>query len=109
VKTNQVVMPHAGGPDVLRFEQRELPEPGPGEVRLKVEAAGVAFAEVQMLRGRYRRSTVTSPSRAVRARAGAARLVDHIVVIARVGAVVVTSGVSGSVVGVVIVASTGSR
>lgn len=53
MKTTQVVMPHAGGPDVLEFQQRELPEPGPGQVRVKVEATGVAFAEVQMLRGRY--------------------------------------------------------
>ncbi|BCB81297.1 medium chain dehydrogenase/reductase family protein [Phytohabitans flavus] len=53
MKTTQVVMPHAGGPDVLEFAQRDLPEPGPGQVRIKVEAAGVAFAEVQMLRGRY--------------------------------------------------------
>ncbi|BCB86679.1 medium chain dehydrogenase/reductase family protein [Phytohabitans suffuscus] len=53
MKTTQVVMPHAGGPEVLEFQQRDLPEPGPGQVRLKVEATGVAFAEVQMLRGRY--------------------------------------------------------
>jgi len=53
MKTTQVVMPHAGGPDVLRVERRELPAPGPGQVVVKVEAAGVAFAEVQMLRGRY--------------------------------------------------------
>jgi NADPH2:quinone reductase len=53
MQTTQVVMPHAGGPDVLEFAERELPEPGPGQVRLKVEATGVAFAEVQMLRGRY--------------------------------------------------------
>ncbi len=53
MKTTQVVMPHAGGPDVLEFAERDLPEPGAGQVRLKVEAAGVAFAEVQMLRGRY--------------------------------------------------------
>ena len=53
MKTTQVVMSHAGGPDVLRVEQRELPAPGPGQVVVKVEAAGVAFAEVQMLRGRY--------------------------------------------------------
>jgi NADPH2:quinone reductase len=53
MKTTQVVMPHAGGPDVLELAERELPEPGPGQVRLKVEATGVAFSEVQMLRGRY--------------------------------------------------------
>lgn len=53
MKTTQVVMPHAGGPEVLEVQRRDLAEPGPGQVRLKVEAAGVAFAEVQMLRGRY--------------------------------------------------------
>jgi NADPH2:quinone reductase len=53
MKSTQVVMPHAGGPEVLEFQQRDLPEPGPGQVRIKVEATGVAFAEVQMLRGRY--------------------------------------------------------
>jgi NADPH:quinone reductase-like Zn-dependent oxidoreductase len=53
METTQVVMPHAGGPEVLEFQRRDLPEPGPGQVRVKVEAAGVAFAEVQMLRGRY--------------------------------------------------------
>jgi NADPH2:quinone reductase len=49
----QVVMPHAGGPEVLEFQRRELPTPGPDEVRVRIEATGVAFAEVQMLRGRY--------------------------------------------------------
>lgn len=53
METAQVVMPHAGGPEVLELQRRELAEPGPGEVRLRVEATGVAFAEVQMLRGRY--------------------------------------------------------
>lgn len=53
MKTTQVVMPRAGGPDVLEIAERELPAPGPGQVRIKVEATGVAFAEVQMLRGRY--------------------------------------------------------
>lgn len=49
----QVVMPRAGEPEVLELQQREAPAPGPGQVRVRVEAAGVAFAEVQMLRGRY--------------------------------------------------------
>lgn len=49
----QVVMPHAGQAEVLRLEQQEAPVPGPGQVRVRVEATGVAFAEVQMLRGRY--------------------------------------------------------
>lgn len=49
----QVVMPCPGEPEVLALRQAALPEPGPGQVRVRVEATGVAFAEVQMLRGRY--------------------------------------------------------
>lgn len=30
-----------GGPDVLRLEEVDLPEPGPGQVRVAVHAAGV--------------------------------------------------------------------
>jgi NADPH:quinone reductase-like Zn-dependent oxidoreductase len=30
-----------GGPENLRVEEASSPEPGPGEVRLRVEAAGV--------------------------------------------------------------------
>ena len=30
-----------GGPDVLQLAQLPIPSPGPGEVRLKVEAVGI--------------------------------------------------------------------
>lgn len=30
-----------GGPDVLRYEEVPIPEPGPGEVLVRVHAAGV--------------------------------------------------------------------
>nr|MDT0660298.1 medium chain dehydrogenase/reductase family protein [Micromonospora sp. DSM 115978] len=53
VQVTEIVMPRAGAPEVLQVRHRELPEPRPGQVRIRVEAAGVAFAEVQMLRGRY--------------------------------------------------------
>ena len=49
----QVVMPRPGEPEVLELRRAEPSEPRPGEARVKVEATGVAFAEVQMLRGRY--------------------------------------------------------
>ena len=49
----EIVMPREGGPEVLRVEQRELPDLEPGQVMVRVEAAGVSFAEVQMLKGRY--------------------------------------------------------
>ncbi|WP_164011836.1 quinone oxidoreductase family protein [Pyxidicoccus trucidator] len=42
-----------GGPEVLRLE--EVPEPvaGPGEVRIRVRAAGVNFADTERRRGLY--------------------------------------------------------
>ncbi|MEO0938082.1 MAG: medium chain dehydrogenase/reductase family protein [Pseudomonadota bacterium] len=42
-----------GGPDRLCVAQRPVPRPGPGEVALRVEAAGVAFADVKMRHGIY--------------------------------------------------------
>ena len=42
-----------GGDDVLEGVQREQPDPGPGEVRIDVEAVGVNFADVMQRRGHY--------------------------------------------------------
>ncbi|MBK8022229.1 MAG: quinone oxidoreductase [Chloroflexi bacterium] len=42
-----------GGADVLKFEDVPLPEPGPKEVRLKVEASGVNFIDTYHRRGIY--------------------------------------------------------
>ncbi|NJP90925.1 NADPH:quinone reductase [Nonomuraea sp. FMUSA5-5] len=36
-----VVYEDTGGPEVLRFVERDLPEPGPGEVRVRVAVSGV--------------------------------------------------------------------
>ena len=50
----EVVMPHEGGPEVLEVVRRGgVSDPRAGEAIVRVEAAGVSFAEVQMLRGRY--------------------------------------------------------
>lgn len=49
----QMVMPRGGEPEALELQQQPVPMPGPGQVRVQVEATGMAFAEVQMLRGRY--------------------------------------------------------
>ena len=50
----EVVMPHGGGPEVLAVARRgRAPEPKAGTSLVRVEAAGVSFAEVQMLKGRY--------------------------------------------------------
>ena len=49
----EIVMPREGGPEVLRVGRRERPVPAPNQAVVRVEAAGVSFAEVQMLKGRY--------------------------------------------------------
>ena len=43
-----------GGPDVLELvEETTIPDPGPGEVRIKVLAAGTGFTDSFIRRGRY--------------------------------------------------------
>ena len=42
-----------GGPDVLEVRETADPEPGPGEVRIRVDAAGLNFAEVMARQGLY--------------------------------------------------------
>jgi NADPH:quinone reductase len=43
-----------GGPDVMRLEEVPTPEPGPGQLRVRVEAAGVNFIDTYQRRGQYR-------------------------------------------------------
>jgi NADPH2:quinone reductase len=40
-----------GGPEVLKLEEIPLPEPGEGQVRVKIEAIGVNFADTAVRRG----------------------------------------------------------
>ncbi len=49
-----VQMREYGGPDVLIPAELPTPEPGPGQVRLDVEATGVNFVETYQRAGRYR-------------------------------------------------------
>jgi NADPH:quinone reductase-like Zn-dependent oxidoreductase len=43
-----------GGPEVLQMvEEPTIPEPGPGQVRIKVLAAGTGFTDTMIRRGRY--------------------------------------------------------
>ncbi|MFC7212800.1 zinc-binding alcohol dehydrogenase family protein [Saliphagus sp. GCM10025334] len=42
-----------GDSDRLEYTEREVPEPGPGDVRIDVEAAGINFADVMQRRGVY--------------------------------------------------------
>jgi NADPH2:quinone reductase len=43
-----------GGPDVLRLTDVALPEPGPGQARVKVAATGVNFIELYQRGGQYK-------------------------------------------------------
>lgn len=42
-----------GGPEVLRVDDIEVPEPGPGEIRVRIEAAGVNFIDTYHREGKY--------------------------------------------------------
>ena len=49
----RVVVDHFGGPEVLRVVEDDIPRPGPGEVRVRVLAAGVSFTDAQLRAGTY--------------------------------------------------------
>lgn len=48
-----VVIPHYGGPEVLKVQDFPDPVPGPGEELVRVEAAGVNFADTMSASGGY--------------------------------------------------------
>ncbi|UCF28645.1 MAG: zinc-binding dehydrogenase [Chloroflexota bacterium] len=47
----QIIAERAGGPEVLRMVEEEIPEPGQSEVRVKVLVAGVAFGDLLWMSG----------------------------------------------------------
>src|SRR6185295_8942726 len=49
----RVVIDHFGGPEVLKVVEEEDPRPGPGEVRVRVLAAGVSFTDALIRAGTY--------------------------------------------------------
>lgn len=48
-----VVINEYGGPEVLQVVEREIPQPGPGEVLLRMHAAGVGKPDYLMRTGNY--------------------------------------------------------
>lgn len=42
-----------GGPEVLRYEDAPVPQPGPGEARVKIEAAGLNYIDTYYRAGLY--------------------------------------------------------
>lgn len=53
MKTTAVRIHAAGGPDVLKIEQVDLPEPAPGEVRIRHTAIGLNFQDIYTRSGLY--------------------------------------------------------
>jgi NADPH:quinone reductase-like Zn-dependent oxidoreductase len=51
--TRTVLFHELGGPEVMRLEDVEVGDPGPGEVRIRVDAIGLNRAEVLFRTGRY--------------------------------------------------------
>lgn len=45
-----------GGPEVLQLAELPIPEPGPGQVLIRVEATGVNFIEIYFRKGTYKSS-----------------------------------------------------
>jgi NADPH:quinone reductase-like Zn-dependent oxidoreductase len=49
----RVVVDHFGGPEVVTVIDDEVPRPGPGEVRVRVLAAGVSYTDAMLRAGSY--------------------------------------------------------
>jgi NADPH:quinone reductase len=49
----RVVVDHYGGPEVLKLVEERDPRPGPGEVLVKVLAAGVSYTDAMLRAGTY--------------------------------------------------------
>jgi NADPH:quinone reductase len=50
-----------GGPEVLQLAELPIPEPGPGQVLIRVEATGVNFIEIYFRKGTYKSSMPLVP------------------------------------------------
>jgi NADPH2:quinone reductase len=61
-----------GGPEVLRLVDLPVPEPGPGELLIRVESVGVNFVDVYHRSGLYQRPLPFTPGRE------AAGVVEHV-------------------------------
>jgi NADPH:quinone reductase-like Zn-dependent oxidoreductase len=52
-RMQRVIVEHYGGPEVVRVVEDEVPRPGPGEVRVRVLAAGVSYTDALLRAGSY--------------------------------------------------------
>lgn len=53
MKQHKIVMTRRGGPEVLELVEDKIPEPKPGQVRVKVEVVALAFADILIREGMY--------------------------------------------------------
>ena len=51
VKSRRIIVRRRGGPEVLESVEEDACEPGPGEARVRIKAAGVSFADMLMREG----------------------------------------------------------
>src|SRR5512138_2815611 len=51
MRHTRVVVTHYGGPDALQVLEEERPEPKQGEIRVRVQAAGVSLPDVMAREG----------------------------------------------------------
>lgn len=52
-KMRAVIITAAGGPDVLRIQERQIPEPGETQVLIRVKSAGINRPDVLQRKGNY--------------------------------------------------------
>ncbi len=52
-----------GGPEVLRYEEVPVPDPGPGEALVRIEAVGVNYVDIYQRAGQYPGQLPTTPGR----------------------------------------------
>lgn len=53
MKMKAIVVEQHGGPEVMRWQDVDVPEPGPTQVLVRTAATGVNFADIMIREGRY--------------------------------------------------------
>src|ERR1700722_3109152 len=53
MRNTRFVLSALGGPEVFKIVEDDIREPGPKELRIRILASGVAYADVLMRRGMY--------------------------------------------------------
>ena len=61
MRAHRIVMMKPGPPSVLRYEQHDIPAPGPHEVLVRQTAIGLNYIDIQHRTGRYPLPAYPSP------------------------------------------------